>query len=249
VRWQVFIGKSDTLRDLAKLDEAEAVLLEATTRFADSEWAAARHAAIAALRRDWSGALLRWDAVRARFPDRPVGYIGRGEVLREMDRLDEADEAFGAAMERFPENEWAAMHYAETANRRGDWTEALRRWEFVTAKFPDHADGYVGLAAALREMGRFDEADAVLGQAVVRFTRNQWVAIGYAQTAVERHDWAKAASRWDLVLQRFPRQPAGHFGKAAALVEAGKLDEAAAILISAAALFPNDPRFSQWTRD
>ncbi len=234
------IGKGETLRDLGRLDEAEAMFAAAIERFPNSEWPAARHAGIAVIRGDLTTALSRWDAVRERFPDRPVGHIGVAEVLREMGRLDDAEEAFSKATRLFPDSEWAATHYAEIALRRQEWTEALRRWESVTEKFPDHADSYIGLAAALRGLARLDEADAVLAQAVVRFTRNHWVAIGYAQTAVERRDWARAVYRWDLVLQRFPHEAAGHIGKATALIEAGRLDEAERVLNAAAVRFPTD---------
>jgi FkbM family methyltransferase len=133
-----FTGKAAALRELGRLGEAEAVLTQAMQEFPLDLWTAADHAAIAMRRRDWGEALRRWDDVQRRFPSHPLGYSGKGEVLRDAGRFDEAEAVFADALQRFPDNVWLATHHAAVASSRHDWATALRRWQELTSRFPDH---------------------------------------------------------------------------------------------------------------
>ena len=53
--------------------------------------------------------------------------------------------------------------------RRRDWALASERWGELRRTFPDDASGYVRGAAALRNAGRLDEAEALAREAVSRF--------------------------------------------------------------------------------
>ena len=48
---------------------------------------------------------------------------------------------------------------AKSAAQELDWSEALNCWKAALATDPDHAPAYLGIANALRELGRFDEAE------------------------------------------------------------------------------------------
>lgn len=240
-----YLGKGNALREMGRLDEAEAVLAEAARRFSDNEWPAANHAGIAARRGDWPEALRRYETVCDRFPDGVSGYLGKGGALCEMGQIDPAEAVFAEASERFPTSEWAASSHAGIAARRGDWPEALRRWQTVKARFPDHAIAYVGLAQALQELERLDAADRVAAEAAERFPANEWAAIAYARSAMQRRDWEEALRRWELMLQRFPDDPKAPAGKAETLVAAGRPERARTALLAAARRFPADPSLAR----
>jgi tetratricopeptide (TPR) repeat protein len=53
---------------------------------------------------DWPAALLRWEAVRTRFPQRPEGYIGAANAARALGRNDEAIGLAAELRRRFPGN-------------------------------------------------------------------------------------------------------------------------------------------------
>ena len=222
-----FTGKAAALRELGRLGEAEAVLTQAMQEFPLDLWTAADHAAIAMRRRDWGEALRRWDDVQRRFPSHPLGYSGKGEVLRDAGRFDEAEAVFADALQRFPDNVWLATHHAAVASSRHDWATALRRWQELTSRFPDHPAAYTGLAEALRESSHADEADRLLGEAVERFPKNEWVAITWARGAMERQDWDGALQRWGVVLERFPNNAHAHIGRAEAQTAASARANAA----------------------
>src|SRR6266480_2296628 len=138
---------------------------------------------------DWPKALALWGQAAENFPQQSAGILGKGEALREMGRLDEAEAIFANAMERFPTNLWAAANHAIIAARLCDWGEALNRWEGIKETFPDHAVGYVGYGEALRDTGRFDEADAAFAEAEERFPSDVWAATNHAGLAARRQDW------------------------------------------------------------
>ncbi len=249
---EIFVGRGDALQALGRLDEAEAAFVEAKEFFPKNEWAAARYAGVAEKRRDWAEALRRWDEVAHAFPYFSLGCIAKGDILQNLGNLDEAEEIFRAAMQKFPDDEWAAIRHAGISVQKRDWAEALRRWGFLRERFPGELIGVLGQAEALRELGRFENAEAVLTEASERFPRNEWLIIGLARTAMaagvwdetltelERFDAAKAVL--DRAASRFPQDaPALYVGLGNAFIEAGRLDEAEAVSADAIARFPNDP--------
>ena len=81
-----FVGKASALIQLGRLAEAEALLLQAMEGFPSNIWASVAYAQLAERQQDWRAALRRWEAVRDKFPDAPVGHIGAASTLRESGR-------------------------------------------------------------------------------------------------------------------------------------------------------------------
>ena len=108
---------------------------------------------------DWQGALNIWEMLRTGFLDASEIFIGRGDALQALGRLDEAEAAFVEAMELFPKSEWAAARHAGVAERRCDWPEAIRRWEDLANAFPNFSLGYIAKGHILQDLGNLDEAE------------------------------------------------------------------------------------------
>ena len=143
---------------------ADEILKQATQLFAEDVWIGHQYTVVAQQMSDWPEALLRADELYTRFPGYAVSHILRGEALRALDRLDEAEATFAEAVERFPGDEWVLFRYAELAADRQNWGGARRRWEAMLAAFPDHKSALVGYDQALRELDRPAEAVAVVGE-------------------------------------------------------------------------------------
>ncbi len=101
-------------------------------------------------------------------------------------------------------------------------------------------EGILRQGEALRQEGRFDEADAFLSDAIARFPGNPWIAIQHAWVATGRQYWAQAVRRWRGVVSRFPRNASAMVGLGEALREYGQHDEADAVLTDAMIQFPAD---------
>src|SRR5213078_356733 len=100
--------------------------------------------------------------------------------------------------------------FAREAEAQKDWPLALERWNLARRSFPDQAAGHIGAAVALRELGRFDEAEMSLGEAIERVPNDPAPWIGWAALAHGRSDWIAAAERWASVRTRFPQEAIGY---------------------------------------
>lgn len=235
-----YLGAAVALRELGRFDEAEAVIGEAMLRFRNDPAPRIGWAALAHGRRNWAAAAARWENVRTHFPKEGAGYLLGLAALRALGRNTEAEAVLAAGIEQCPDDPGLATEHARLAHTARDWPETARRWERVRACAPDQPAGYAGGAQALREDGRLGEADALLHEAAERFPDQPALAIEWARLGEHHSDRSEAVRRWDLVRQRFPEQLAGHVGAAQALREAGRFDEAEALLAGALGRFPDE---------
>jgi len=139
---------------------------------------------------------------------------------------------------RFPRSYGPALLYAQQAHGRRDFEEAARRYRVAINCDPRDIRAYMGAALALREAGRFDEAEALLLQARRRFRSAQPVYVDLAVIAHERQDWPEAVRRWEALRKRFPMAEVGYTLGADSLRNAGRAADADAVLAEAAARFP-----------
>jgi tetratricopeptide (TPR) repeat protein len=100
----VYLRAAVEAREAGRFDEADGLLTEAIERFPDEprprfDWALLPH-----FRLDWTEAVRRSEIVRAEFPDAPAAHVLGAIVLRELDRLDDAENLLSAARERFPDD-------------------------------------------------------------------------------------------------------------------------------------------------
>jgi len=188
--------------------------------------ASARQAAAAG---DRAQALAFWRSVVDTYPGHEAGYIGIGETLRDVGRLDEAERAFAEGVRRFPDSEWLVIGHAGIARDRGDKAEALRRWQLACQKFPDNPAVEVGRGEALANLGEFDRAEALFREVMERFPAYDWAASHYAYIASRRYDWAEAVSRFEKVKARFPDHEFAYFALAEALRASNRTKEAALV--------------------
>lgn len=230
------------LRDAGRFDEAEALLCEAVERFPGEARPRVEWAGLAHRRRNWAESARRCENLRATFPEEPAGYSIGAAALRELGRLDEVETVLAAALDLFPGNPGIANESAWAAVQRKNWPEALRRWQLVRDWFPDQPGGHTGMALALRELRRFDEAETVLAEVIQRYPSEAAPLIDYARIAEARGDWGEAAGRWKTMRERCPDNLAGYTEAGRALLMAADTAGAEALLAEAVARFPDDAR-------
>jgi tetratricopeptide (TPR) repeat protein len=127
----------------------------------------------------------------------------------------------------------ATVERARNAADRHDWLEALSCWEAVLTSDPSYAVAYAGAGNALRELGRLDEAERILGDGAERFPDSGAIAVARAWLANARHNWPEALSRWERLRERFPENPWCCFGNINALRGAGRPDQAEELIVIA----------------
>jgi tetratricopeptide (TPR) repeat protein len=129
------------------------------------------------------------------------------------------------------------LEWARTAEQRGDWPEAIRRWRIVFGN-SRHLQGAIGVARGLEELGRIEEAEAWLLEARFRFGQAPEIPIALARLAEKRGDKDTAVARWADVVRRFPKLIFGYQGGVRLLTELGRRDEVATLLLAAIDQFP-----------
>jgi len=170
---QPYAGEAWCLSRLAKLDEADTLITKALARFPTELSCGMEAGRIADCRKDWPAALARWENVY-RINRHPAGEIGAARALREMGRLDEAEQRLLLASATFPLAVELFMELAHIAYKRGDASEAARRWQKVRTKFPMLPFGYREEYRVLREMNDIDGAEQVALAAIDRFPNASW---------------------------------------------------------------------------
>lgn len=156
-------------------------------------------------------------------PERPEGYNGAGQTLRQSGRLDAAERILSRAGQQFPDHEQLAIAHGWTAVSQARWPAALERFSAVLARHPHSVGAWHGMGVSLFESGRHQEADDLLasrplpvgafGSSILRLLARIAVLTG-------RH--ALAAERWRALIDREPHEPRHHTALVDALRASGQ---------------------------
>jgi tetratricopeptide (TPR) repeat protein len=239
-RFDGYYGGGSVLCALRRFDEADAVYRAAFGRFPMAAHLLADFAAVADARGDREEAARRWTTLRTLFPQDTDGYLREARGLAEAGRLDDAEAALTELLRRVPAHVAALGDRAVLAERRGRWSEALKRWDAVTQVSHGSEAGYVGAARALTELGRYADAHTVLQPALRLYPESLEVATLDARIAQARADRDGALQRFESMRRRFPQHPAGYIGGIDALLALGEIAQALDLSAAAVAACPND---------
>ena len=229
----------DILLGLKRYDEADTLMRERLKRYPRDSFPLIALARTAEWRGDTEEALKRWTIVRDRVLDTIDGYHGCARCLMALNRLDEAEALFNAALRRGAYNLEANVCLSLISDRRKDWRTSVTRWSYTAETF-GHAPGFAGAARAMIELGRVDEADAYLEDKARLFPADLEIAETRAHLAKRRGDLPAACDRWNVVRAIGPTFQAGYYLGARCLFETERHVEADAVLRSAIERFPSE---------
>ncbi len=233
-----FTAGAIALRESGRIDEAEALLVQALTLFPDHADVLTERAYLAQARRAWSAAAERWQALRTAHPDRLIAYTAGAQALRESGDPAAADALLAKAAQAFPQDLGLAVAQAQSHERAQHWTDAAKAWAALRATSPAVMEAWIGGARALRATGQTDAADQLLREACERFPGQETPEFEYAWRAHHSRDWPEALLRWETIRARHPQHAAGYIGGAVSLRELRRDAEADALLQDAMARFP-----------
>ena len=200
-------------------------------------------------RRDWDTAIHRWERLHSMFPGHLAGFLGGAFTLSHAGRADQADALLERGLDRYPNNPEIAISCARQAHQRGDLDSALPRWATVRERFPENARGYIEGAACLRDAGRPEAGEAVLGAAVGRFPHDLNLAVEHARLAERRGDRLAALERWAAIRARMPDADIGYTEGAKVLLDAGQVEEADALTAQAMEAWPDNAAIARTWAD
>lgn len=191
---------------------------------------------------DWDEALRRCKVIASKFPGEAMAHVIPMKILCKKGKLEDANIMGIAVLKMFPLSREALIQSAYIASGLCDWPEAVQRWARVREYADNWPQGYVSGAAALAEVGRIEEADAVMrtGIDLVGPIFLKDLVIPYADVAHRRGNWIEAAERWKLVRSRLEQYPVGYWRGSEALRQIGRSEEAISIVENALIMFPKN---------
>jgi predicted Zn-dependent protease len=197
----------------------------------------------------WIEAAGLWVLLREQAPALGIAYAGGARALLRLGRMAEAEIVLAKARRDLPPDAGVLEAWADAAIQRAAFEEALARFRSLREAFPSAPRAALGIAQALHELGRLEEADAVYAELCGTHPVDLSLARRFATIAAERGDWAEAIRRWTQVTAVFSDYLPGYWHRADALAKAERWAEADAVLVDAVARFPEDLETAlRWAR-
>ncbi len=145
--------------------------------------------------RDWPNLIGLASALKARHPEDRAGYHMLCQALRGAKRWREADQQSAAALERFPDDVPILEERARSLHRTRKHEAALACYRRMVAIDPKSTAGWAGTAESLMLLGRFDEAEQAMADALAVLPENANIMIAQVQCARRRGDFSLADAR------------------------------------------------------
>ena len=170
---KAFVAHLSVLRRMERFDKAARLARKFRKQFPSDYKLALSHIAILDAQKEYGPALAIIAGLRDGAKPLAAVEILYIQALSRLDRLDDADAACAHALTAFPDNAGLMREYAVLATRRGDWTEALRRWQAAAVTAPDNQKIKNGLEAVRLQLAdrQLPGSEAQLGDTGRFFAR------------------------------------------------------------------------------
>ena len=139
----------------------EKVYMKAKSQWPISYQAVAAPAESTSRTNQWMIAVERWHQVKEQFSNRPMGHIGYGNALVELERYEEAQNVFQDAANRWQDNEQVLLRLAYVTYQSLHWPEALASLENALTRFPDSSNLWLKYGDLLLDLYEFEKAERV----------------------------------------------------------------------------------------
>jgi tetratricopeptide (TPR) repeat protein len=198
------IGEIGALRQLGRLDEADALAEAALRTNPDNIELNSSYAAVAAARQDWRDAADRLRRLLTLAPDNLPAALGLVGALQRQGLLEEAEQVAAAAIERHPDNEPMLSAHAAIASHSKRWDKAVERWQLVYDRCPARTSTYHAYVRALVEADKLVKAEEMAAEAIGFAPMDRALLMQHATIAERRLDVVEAQTRWAAVKRKFP---------------------------------------------
>ena len=167
-------------------------------------------------------------------PGASEGYKFGLLSLQRRNRLTDIGPLIETATKALPAEEWLLEAAVIHQLRDGQFRAAAESADRLRELYPGNVAGYREGGLALRRLNRFDDAEAVLQAASVRFPADNWVVIETAWLELRRGHLDAAVSLASKAREADADSYPGYLIAIEALRVSGRLDEAQALLAEAA---------------
>lgn len=219
-------------------EEAEAEMANAIRRWPEDERILFSWALLSNYRQRWADMAERFTVYRTHFPTNVAGYYRGALANRWLAQFREADALVDAGLALAPKDINLLSVSVAIAIAEKSWAAAEQRAARLVAQFPDQPLAYIQAAEAFQRQGKYAEADVSIAEGLHRLGPQPLLAQRFAEMAVLRGDWQRAARRWAGARRHFSTDPKVHIGLATAFTQLGQHEDAAEALLEGLAQLP-----------
>ncbi|WP_233343793.1 HAD-IIIC family phosphatase [Burkholderia cepacia] len=163
-----------------------------------------------------------WRQIAERDPANAYAHVNVVQVLRDLQRIDEADEYAEAQMDALPDNAGLAFQHATNAASAQRWSDAYLRWSNALDRFSSFPEPRHGMAQAAWKSGRDAHAEDLLSANMRLFPSFSPSGMLMADILGARKDWKGAASYLETLGGQNPDKAEIGVRHAIAMVNAGE---------------------------
>jgi predicted Zn finger-like uncharacterized protein len=242
-----YVALSEMLLSMQRADQADQVLMEARARVPESS---AIHRALAhsrLVRGDLAGAEGELRVALQRDARDIRAHFALGDVLRRMQRLDDAQHEFEAVAEMDASYPGLAMARGQLAEARGELPQALQTFREALARDPTNVELIVRVATTLVSLGNFGDADQMLRSVVVDHSSNADAQYTMGRARLGEDNYVDAVHYLDRAIELNPSKADYKAYAAEAHRRAGDIQRALQLAEQSIELDPSFPR-GYWVR-
>ena len=232
-RWpsvvQGYVVAAEALMAKNSLPEAEALAEQAIRLFPEDMLGYLEYARVADKRGDWEQVYERSRPLREQF-NYSGGFIGSATALIKLGRYDEADALLEESRVKFPTDPAVGTEFARSAQARGDFPEAAKRWTRLVERFPLQIHALLDAAQALEQLGFPADAESILREAVERFPTEGRPASDLGALLMRCKNYTGAVDVFAGLRAALPDDQWPYIHGAEALQALGREDEANALM-------------------
>jgi tetratricopeptide (TPR) repeat protein len=189
-------------------------------------------------RRDVAGALAHLEAALTAQPDHLGNPLDVANTPRELRQFDEARQIYRRILELKPDHPGALVGLGVVARQRGQHEAARGLLEAAVKGDPAKVAFHSELALTLRELDRFDEAEAVYNQILSHFPSHPHALIGKGRLARQLGNRDAALNCFEAASQADPANVSVSMTLVDELRDQGQFERARLILET---VLKNDP--------
>lgn len=135
--------------------------------------------------------------------------------------------------------QWASpLKTARLALHEQRWLDAVHHYARLRRDAPDDWRGYGEACVAYRQLGQWEEADAVIEAGLAKLGEVKELLIAYGDTAMDQQRWDEALTRWERLRATHPEESRGWVRAIQAYVKADLIADALALIESCLQIFP-----------
>ncbi|MFF4893460.1 tetratricopeptide repeat protein [Micromonospora chersina] len=221
------------LRHLKRLDEAEQAAREATDKRPDSPQPHLELGYVYNDQHDYERALAAFEQALTIDPAHQSALIWRIIELRNLRRLDEAEQAAREAIDKRPAEGRLLLQLAYVYDDQHDYERALAAFNQALAFDPGDEWALAWRITELRNLRRVNEAEQAALDAIDRRPDSPQLQFELAFVHLDRHDYEQALTAFDQALAIDPRHDMALSGRITALRQLRRLHEAEQVTLEA----------------